>query len=181
MQNTALKLVSANKSKRPTMADKIAAQEKVIKTLQAQKDDLTMQVDKLENPEQSEVIEAVKVAFQRRNRLAAFWGFIKGGWAPIASFDIVHSQLPKTTGNLNSALTVLVVGALLFSAPNVYEWCVAAFKSRAKALGFVVLIEGVMVFDQSVWLAYSALVLLIAINGIQSACNLAIRKKTFGY
>lgn len=172
MNNSALKLVQ--KPKRATKADLLSAeQEKNIK-LSTKIEQLQTQVHTLENPEQSEVVEAVKIAFNKRNRMAAFWGLSKGGWAPLASYFVAHKEIGS---NYYQPLTLLVLGALLFSAPTVYEWCMAAFNNRAKAIGFVVLLEGVMVFSHIPWLGISALILLISINGIQSACNLAIRRK----
>lgn len=162
-KSSALKLVpSTPRVKRPTKAETAAVHSALVEKIRL-----------LENPEQSEVVEAVKIAFNRRNRLAALWGLVKGGWAPLASYYVAHQELD---GNYYQPLTLLVAGALLFSAPTVYEWCVAAFHSKVKAVGFVVLLEGVMVFSKLHWLAISAVFLLVAINGIQSACNLAIRK-----
>ena len=187
--------VKAPKTKRPTKAEIIAKLEDEKRELQdrnvqLQSDsnhrvqELLTRCDKLENPEQSEVIETVKTAFKRSNRLAALWGFVKGGWAPAASFILVHHEIAAALAKDASftqpkvlVLSALVVGALLFSAPNVYQWCKAAFNSAAKAVGFVVLLEGVLVFSGTEYLVWSALGLLIAINGIQSACNLAIRRQ----
>ncbi len=171
-----LQLVS--KPKRSTQKDKLAEQAALIKTLQAQKNELVCQVDKLENPEQSAVMVSVTTAFQRKNRRAAIWGFAVGGWAPIASYYIAHTEIK---GDYYQPLSLLVLGALLFSVITVFEWCKAAVNSAIKAAGFVVLLEGVMVFSKIEWLGVSALALLILTNGIQSACNLAIRKKSFEF
>lgn len=172
-----LKLVSGRtRSKRPSKTQ-LLEQSQAAATLAAQQViELSQKVFAFENPEQSEVVEAVKVAFSKRNRLAAVWGLIKGGWAPIASYFVAHTEV-NGDYSLHPILSLLVAGALLFSAPTVYEWCMAAFNNRAKAVGFVVLLEGVMIFSKIHWLGVSAVVLLVAINGIQSGCNLAIRRK----
>jgi len=175
--NTVLQLVETPKrNKRPSKTEMVAVLESSNTALNEHVADLTAKLYALENPLQSEVVEAVKVAFNRRNRLAALWGLVKGGWAPLASYFVAHAEINGDYAG-HPILTGLVIGALLFSAPTVYEWCKAAFHSSIKAVGFVILLEGVMVFSSLHWLGVSALALLVAINGIQSACNLAIRKK----
>ena len=52
-----------------------------------------------------------------------------------------------------------------------------AFRARVKSAGFVVLLEGVMVFAQTQWLALAALAYLAAINGLATGCNLALDRK----
>lgn len=68
-------------------------------------------------------------------------------------------------------------GGLLYSAPTVYQWMVRAVGSRVKALGFVVLLEGILVAVQSDLLAYAALALLVAINSVATATRLALGVK----
>jgi len=188
MTQTALQLVQGSKSriKRPSKTDTIVGLEQDKLSLQEQiasyKNLLSAangKIHALENPEQSEVVEAVKKAFRKQSRIGAFWGLIKGGFPPIASFVVAHQEIPNVgiESPRGILLACLVFGALLFSAPTVYEWCKAAFHNAAKAVGFVVLLEGVMVFSHVEWLGYSALALLISINAIQSACNLATRQE----
>ena len=43
----------------------------------------------------------------------------------------------------------IVAGGLLYSAKTVYAWGKLAFHTAAKALGFVVLLEGVMILSQT--------------------------------
>ncbi|HEY9657275.1 MAG TPA: hypothetical protein V6C65_02340 [Allocoleopsis sp.] len=187
MTQAALQLVSkVRPSKRPSKTDKIVQLENQHRELNEQIDaykgllnTANAKIHTLENPEQSEVVEAVKKAFRKQSRIGAFWGLIKGGFPPIASFVVAHQEIPKVELESPRAILLccLVFGALLFSAPTVYEWCKAAFHNSAKAVGFVVLLEGVMVFSHVSWLGYSALALLISINAIQSACNLATRQE----
>ena len=53
----------------------------------------------------------------------------------------------------------------LYSALTVFEWAKLAFTSVPKSVGFVVLVEGVMVTSTTHWLALTALGYLIGING----------------
>jgi hypothetical protein len=55
----------------------------------------------------------------------------------------------------------------------VYAWGKLAFRAPVKAAGFVVLLEGVMVFAHTQWLSVSALAYLIAINGLATGCKFA--------
>lgn len=135
---------------------------------------ISAQLDKLQNPEHSEVVETIKVAFQSRNMVWTGFGLVFGGWAPLASYIIAHIELQGHYQNYKSAM---LVGALLFSAPTVFQWFKEVFDSAVKAFGLVVLLEGVMCFSDTVWLGISALVLLMVINGIQSGCNMALRRE----
>ena len=129
------------------------------------------------------VIEQVRKAFLRTNRLATFCGFLLGSFVPVASYVIGHYEAPRTPAAwnadpLSAAMWLLVAGGLLYSAITVFSWSKVAFKNPAKAVGFCVLIEGVMTFSHTYALALTALGLLIAINGIATGCTLALDQKT---
>ena len=51
-------------------------------------------------------------------------------------------------------------------------WAAEAFDDRWKALGFVVALETILVLACTEWLVDVALGLLVAINGIATACKL---------
>ena len=69
----------------------------------------------------------------------------------------------------------LVLGGLAYSAKTVWQWGTVAFQNAFKAFGFVVLLEGVMVTSHILWLSITALVYLMAINGIATGCNLTAK------
>jgi hypothetical protein len=69
----------------------------------------------------------------------------------------------------------LVAGGLAYSAKTVFDWAALAFANALKAVGFVVLLEGVMVTAHTPWLAFAALGYLVAINGVATACRLSLR------
>jgi hypothetical protein len=81
------------------------------------------------------------------------------GFLPIASYVLAHGEAQQTT-----YLWALVAAALLYSAPTLAAWSRKWAGSDAKAWGFTVLLEGVMVASQTVPLSASGLVLLVAIN-----------------
>lgn len=115
------------------------------------------------------VIEQIRVAM--KNPLAAFAGFILGGFVPVATFSVSH--LDKTLNEY--VLWTLVIGGLIYSALTVFGWAKLAFGNALKALGFVVLIEGVMTLSGLPMLSYAALALLVIINGIATGANLSIK------
>lgn len=123
------------------------------------------------------IVEQVKAAGQKQNRLAVAAGFILGGFVPSASFVLAHYEIKPTEPLWMQMPTVLVVAGLIYSAKTVFDWACIAFRQPLKALGFVVLVEGVMTFSKTAALSYVALALLVCINGIATGCNLALDTK----
>lgn len=94
------------------------------------------------------------------------------GFLPIASYAIAHHEM-----NSNRWLGLLVVAALLFSAPTLAQWAQKWCKSPYKAWGFTILLEGVMVFSKLPWLSITALVILGAINCHAAYMAAAVKPK----
>jgi hypothetical protein len=122
------------------------------------------------------VVEQVKQALKPKARLAACLGFLLGGFVPLASYVVAHFEVDTNAPLYSQLSTLLVLGGLVFSARTVYDWARLAFNASGKALGFVVLAEGVMCTSHTPWLAVSALVYLVCINGIATGCTLSLRK-----
>jgi hypothetical protein len=120
------------------------------------------------------VVDQARVAFQGDNRLPTAMGFILGGFAPIATFATAHHQYNPAVAWYAQVATVMVLGGLLFSAITVYKWARLAFSMPAKAVGFVLAVEGVMTFSTMPALSFAALALLVCINGIATGCHLAL-------
>ena len=118
------------------------------------------------------IVHQVKAATHKSNRIAMTAGFILGSFVPAASYELVHYEVAS-----QPMLWILVTGGLTYSALTVYQWAKVAFKHPAKALGFVVLLEGILTFSASAWLSGSALALLVAINGVSAGCQLALDYK----
>ena len=123
------------------------------------------------------VVDQVTAAFRPRARLATILGFALGGFVPLASYVVAHHEIDPAVALYQQIATLLVLGGLLYSAKTVYAWGKLAFRAPLKAAGFVVLLEGVMVFAHTQWLALAALTYLIAINGLATGCNLALDRK----
>lgn len=120
------------------------------------------------------VVEQVRIACSRQHRLATFIGALIGAIVPFCTFMIAHNEMPEADWAWRFVLCVaLVAGGLLYSARTVFQWGELALASRAKALGFTVLLEGVMTCSQQDWLSVTALVYLCAINAIATGVTLA--------
>ncbi|HTA90057.1 MAG TPA: hypothetical protein VK745_10790 [Polyangiaceae bacterium] len=120
------------------------------------------------------VVAQVRRAFARGNRLAAFVGFLLGGFVPLAVYVIARGESGSFSGHERA--WAIITGGLVYSARTVFEWARLAFTSAVKSVGFVVLLEGVMVTSSTRWLALAALGYLIAINGTATACTLSGQK-----
>lgn len=119
------------------------------------------------------VIHQIQAAFRPGARLAAATGIGLGATVPTSTFVLIHSSLGVTAYPL---LWILVAGGLLYSAPTVFQWALAAFGSKFKAAGFCVLMEGILTFAHIPALTYSSLAVLVFINAVSAACALQVRK-----
>lgn len=113
------------------------------------------------------VLDQVAQAAKPTNRLAFIIGSLLGGFIPVASYTVCHLECQA-----DPRLWILVLAGLTYSAFTVYQWAKVAFSHGFKALGFVVLTEGIILFAHTRWLSVSALVVLILINAIATATNL---------
>jgi len=75
-------------------------------------------------------------------------------------------------------LVLLILGGLVFSATSVVRWGYQAFgHSWAKAIGFVVLVEGTLILSPIQWLSIGALIYLVLINAVATGTTLALDKR----
>ncbi len=112
------------------------------------------------------VVGQVRQAMLRQNRLATIIGCLLGGFVPAATWQLTHHEP-------HDWRLLIVAGGLLYSAITVYKWGLLAFGMRSKAIGFVAMLEGVMVMSSTVWLSLGALAILIGINAIATAVALS--------
>ncbi len=105
-----------------------------------------------------------------RHPLPAVIGALLGALVPSATFVVGHYELTSWT----EPKALIVLGGLVFSALTVFRWGRLAFGSAVKALGFVVLAEGVMTFCSTAWLSVVALGYLVLINAIATGCTIAL-------
>ncbi len=111
--------------------------------------------------------------------LSAWLGVAFGALVPLATFLISHAATAGS-GWLRAWACALALGGLCYSAPTVFEWAREAMGSKLKAIGFVVLLEGVMVSADVLglhWLGLVCLGYLIVINAAATACRFAFGDK----
>jgi|HubBroStandDraft_2_1064218.scaffolds.fasta_scaffold00990_18 VIT1/CCC1 family predicted Fe2+/Mn2+ transporter len=119
------------------------------------------------------VVAQVRAALAPKARLATFVGFLLGGFVPVATYVVAHCELTSAPLYTQTS-AALVLGGLTFSAKTVFHWAAMAFENVLKALGFVVISEGVMTFSTIHWLSLVALGYLVMINGTATACVLSV-------
>jgi hypothetical protein len=122
--------------------------------------------------ERLSVINQIRRASMPGARLAAFVGFVIGGFVPVASWTLIHFEVAT-----KPQLWLLVAGGLVYSAITVFKWAKAAFGCPFKAAGFCVLLEGILTFSSIHILSLAALTILIFINAVAAACALQVRKE----
>lgn len=112
-------------------------------------------------------------------------GAVLGAFVPVASYVTVHDggMLAYEGGRLHvtdwtDPRWLLVLGALTFSAKSVYQWAHAAFDDVAKALGFTVICEGVLLMSTTPWLGWTAIAMLTLVNVMASSATLALRDQS---
>lgn len=124
------------------------------------------------------IVGQVRAAFAPHARLATFIGAVLGGFVPVASWQLAHHEIDLfwPTSFVEACTqwrVLLVLAGLVYSALTVYSWGRLAFRSKPKAVGFVVLLEGVLVGASTPWLNLGALGLLAAVNAIATGATLS--------
>ena len=116
------------------------------------------------------VIDQIKIAFSV-SVIGAVIGIVIGASIPLATYWTAHHEWKEFW----SIFSALICGGLLVSAKSVFLWSKDAFRDSWKAFGFVVLIEGTMIFSHTTWLAYMCLGILMFINAIAAGAGLVIK------
>lgn len=113
------------------------------------------------------------------NKVALLGGIVLGGFIPFSVYWLMHQEAPTSTSICELAgrpivfAHLLVLGGLAYSAKTVYQWGRAVFADRFKAVGFTLLVEGILTFGHSNCLIFPALGILVLINGIAATSRLA--------
>ena len=109
----------------------------------------------------------------RRKPIAAIIG-ATAGLVPVGVYEVGHYELTSWSP-IESPKAIIVYAGLLFSALTVLGWSSNMFGSKAKALGFTLLLEGIMMTSSAAWLTAIALTYLVMINAVANGCRLALR------
>ncbi len=109
----------------------------------------------------------------RHKPIAALIG-ATAGLVPVGVYEVGHYELTSWSP-LECPKAVIVYAGLLFSALTVLGWSANMFGSKVKALGFTLLLEGIMMASSAAWLTAIALTYLVLINAAANGCRLALR------
>jgi hypothetical protein len=109
----------------------------------------------------------------RQKPIAAIIG-ATAGLVPVGVYEVGHHELTSWSP-LECPKAMIVYAGLLFSALTVLGWSTNMFGSKAKALGFTLLLEGLMMASSAAWLTAIALTYLVLINAVANGCRLALR------
>ncbi|HEX8107092.1 MAG TPA: hypothetical protein VF516_05150 [Kofleriaceae bacterium] len=96
------------------------------------------------------------------------------GLVPVGVYEVGHHELTSWSP-IECPKAMIVYAGLLFSALTVLGWSTNMFGARAKALGFTLLLEGIMMTSSAGWLTAIALTYLVLINAVANGCRLALR------
>jgi len=130
------------------------------------------------------LVSQVRTAFAAKNRLATFLGGLLGGGVPVATYELAHVEIDVQRPLWIQTPAWIVLGGLLFSAITVCQWGFSAFRAHddrgwkavlggGKALGFTVILEGVLITAKTPWLSIAALCYLVGINAIATGVRLS--------
>lgn len=108
----------------------------------------------------------------RRKPVAALIG-ATAGLVPVGVYEVGHHELTSWSP-IECPKAMIVYAGLLFSALTVLGWSTNMFGNRAKALGFTLLLEGIMMTSSAGWLTAIALTYLVLINAVANGCRLAL-------
>jgi hypothetical protein len=109
----------------------------------------------------------------RRKPVAAIIG-ATAGLVPVGVYEVGHYELTSWSP-IDCPKAMIVYAGLLFSALTVLGWSTNMFGSKSKALGFTLLLEGIMMTSSAAWLTAIALTYLVLINAVANGCRLALR------
>ncbi len=93
------------------------------------------------------VLSQIQTACVAGNRRASCIGFVLGGVIPALTFFVDRYEVKGDIPLHHQIPAFLVLGGMVFSAKTVFEWARLAFHNGFKALGFVVILEGAMIFS----------------------------------
>lgn len=107
----------------------------------------------------------------RQQKIGQFLAAVGGALMPLASYCVAHIEAPE-----HQMMWIFVAFALLFSTPTLVQWAQKWCGHMVKAIGFAVLLEGVMVFSYLSALGVACMVILVSINA-HAAWSLAKASK----
>jgi hypothetical protein len=130
----------------------------------------TIRTSDSEHPATTNPLAQLRAA--RRKPVAALIG-ATAGLVPVGVYEVGHHELTSWSP-IECPKAMIVYAGLLFSALTVLGWSTTMFGRKAKALGFTLLLEGIMMTSSAGWLTAIALTYLVLINAVANGCRLAL-------
>jgi len=125
-------------------------------------------------------IEQLRLA--TRSPVALTMGALMGAIVPLSTYAFAHHSglLTAHDGHIvyaewSNPDWLILLGGLGFSARTVYHWAHQSFEEGAKAVGFTLLLEGVLMRAPIPELSYVALAYLVVLNALGTGAVLALR------
>ncbi len=116
----------------------------------------------------------------RQYPITGVWGAILGGFPPQSTFLLAHYVMPAFPQSPD--LKYLVYGGLLVSSTTIakamYRMVDGGKAFRVlQALGFTVILEGIMAFSPDVRLAWVAVIISVLVNALEKGYTMVERHK----
>lgn len=124
-------------------------------------------------PTVMEQVEKVFGATWKAQLVALVWG----GLVPVMTFVVKKFEY-DSQGPMTQVPVLLVLAGLLYSAKKVYKFSQMVFGERTAALGFTVLVEGVMTFSSVTALSVLGLGILVFTNWVAACHHITTKKQT---
>lgn len=136
------------------------------------------------------ITRQLALAVQPQNRLATGIAALMGFIVPLSVYSVTH-ELPRTYASEGIGakfvfLCILGIAGCVFSAKSVFQWGKLVFADTFKAIGFAVLLEGILsasgIVSDSLWfkvLGMISLAYLMLINAINCGTNIIIQNKEY--
>lgn len=113
------------------------------------------------------------------NKFETLLASAAASFIPVGVFFTSHKAL---AGSFSSTwpLMVISLAGLIYSIPSVVAWAQTWTGTRSKAIGFTVMLEGLMVGSGEMWLSIISLFLLGGVNAMIAAHKVkAMKSSTF--
>ena len=116
----------------------------------------------------------------REYPITGVWGAILGGFPPQSTFLLAHYVMPAFPQSPD--LKWLVYGGLLVSSTTIakamYRMVDGSKAFRiVQALGFTIILEGIMAFSPDVRLAWAAVIISVLVNALEKGYTMVERHK----
>jgi len=110
----------------------------------------------------------MKQITKNSNRFEIILASIAASFIPVGVFFTSHKAL---SGHISTtwSLWIISLAGLAYSIPSVVTWAQSWTGSKAKAIGFTIMLEGLMVGSGEPWLSIISLILLGGVNAMIAA------------